>query len=249
MAVCWIGIGANTGEPRAAFALAWRLLAQHPQIELLTRSGLYSTTPVGQHAGDTFTNGVFSLATDLFPLDLLDLLQGIETEIGRTRTLRWGPRPIDLDLLFVDQLTLNEPRLTIPHPAAWYRRFVIDPLFEIAPELVHPVYSQSVAALRDRLLVRPLRVGLCGSLPEGAASAEFRERIPEVRFDGGAISRPQSDTTAATIRVRLHHSEPAEPIQQGVPVADLTQTPGDELQRLTDFVTSVLDSPVRIEDW
>ncbi|MEI8379644.1 MAG: 2-amino-4-hydroxy-6-hydroxymethyldihydropteridine diphosphokinase [Planctomycetota bacterium] len=244
MPVCWVGIGANIGEPRAAFELAWRLLAEDPRIKLLQRSGLYSTSPVGQHAGGTFTNGVFSVQTDLLPLALLDILQGIESEIGRTRTVRWGPRTIDLDLLYVDQQIVNEPRLTLPHPAAWYRKFVVEPLVEIASELQHPVLHESVRQLRDRLNHRPLMIAHLGPLPDGTTSAEFRQRFPVVHvFDG------TKEPTIPAVYVRLQTDSMVGATKKGVPVADLTQTPGEPLQRLTDFLVSVLDTPNRIESW
>ena len=244
MPLFYIGIGANVGEPQAAFDLAWRLLAEHPQIELRQRSGLYSTSPVGQHAGDTFTNGVFSLTSDLAPLSLLDILQEIETEIGRTRTIRWGPRPIDLDLLYIDQLILNEVRLTVPHPAAWYRKFVVEPLIEIAPELRHPVFQESVERLRNRLSPRPLMVATLGPLPDKTRATDFRQRFSNVEV----VDATKSGTLPA-VCVRLNDADVQVPTWKGVPVADLTQSPGDAFQRLTDFLVAVLDSPIRIANW
>lgn len=244
MSVCWVGIGANIGEPRAAFEFACRLLAEHPRVELLNRSGLYSTRPVGQYAGGTFTNAVFSLQTDLSPLALLDVLQEIESEIGRTRTVRWGPRPIDLDVLYIDQQIVNEPRLVIPHPAAWYRRFVVEPLVEIDAEFQHPVLHESVRQLRDRLKNRPLTVANLGPLPDGTTSAEFRQRFPDVHvFDG------TKESNFPAVYVRLQSDKISEAARNGVPVADLTRTPGELLQRLADFLVSVLDTPKRLEDW
>ncbi len=244
MPVCWVGIGANIGEPRAAFEIAWRLLAEHPRIKLLNRSGLYSTRPVGHNAGGTFTNAVFTLQTDLSPLALLDVLQQIETEIGRTRTVRWGPRPIDLDVLYIDQQIVNEPRLMVPHPAAWYRKFVVEPLVEIDAELQHPALLESVRQLRDRLNNRPLTVANLGPLPDGTTSADFRQRFPDVHvFDG------TEERNVPAVYVRLETDKTSEAARNGVPVADLTRTPGEPLQRLTDFLVSVLDTPKRIENW
>lgn len=244
MPVCWVGIGANIGEPRAAFEFAWRLLTEHPRVELLNRSGLYSTSPVGQYAGGTFTNAVFSLQTDLSPLALLDVLQEIESEIGRTRTVRWGPRPIDLDVLYIGHQIVNEPRLLIPHPAAWYRKFVVEPLVEITSDLQHPVLHESVGRLRERLSKRPLTVANLGPLPDGTTSADFRNRFPDVHvFDG------TKELTIPAVYVRLQTDSMLESTRNGVPVADLTQTPGEPLQRLTDFLVSVLDTPKRIENW
>ena len=260
MDVCWIGIGANVGDPHSTFAAAWKLLAEHSRIELLIRSELYSTNPVGEHAGGTFTNAVFSLSTDLAPLALLELLQRIESELGRTRTQRWSPRPIDLDLLFVGQQIVNEPRLTLPHPAAWYRRFVGDPMVEIAPDFQHPVFGQSVGELRDRLLTRPLIVATSSDSIDDAAAAVLRQRCPEARLVPWEQDRSPNAANSGTgadlpsiarpsICVRLYDEEPAAPFWHGVPVADLTTTPGDELQRMSDFLQSVVDQPARIGNW
>jgi 2-amino-4-hydroxy-6-hydroxymethyldihydropteridine diphosphokinase len=125
-------------------------------------SCFHETAAVGDQAGSRFLNAAAELETDLAPLELLDRLQAIELELGRARETRWGPRTLDLDLVFYGSQIIESPRLVVPHPAAWYRRFVLDPLTEIAPRFVHPVKLIEVAALRDRLLARPLRVSLAG---------------------------------------------------------------------------------------
>ena len=246
MSESWIGIGANLGDARAAFDAAWLELGQHPAIQRRERSGIYQTNPVGAHAGGAFFNAVFSLTTTLPPVELLELLQAIETGLGRTRGVRWGPRPIDLDLLFVDQLVLSTSRLTLPHPAAWYRRFVIDPLAEVAPSLSHPLLHETVAQLHARLTTRPLIVACHDSALSSIASrqASLQTRFPDVQLvPAGSKADP------ASIGIQLHADDPAGPSWHGVPVADLTTTPGDPVQRVTDFLMSVVDEPRRVGDW
>ena len=246
MSDSWIGIGANQGDARAAFDAAWSELGQHSAIQRRERSGIYQTNPVGAHAGGEFFNAVFSLTTTLPPLELLDLLQAVETGLGRTRDLRWGPRPIDLDLLFVDQLVLNDRRLTLPHPAAWYRRFVIDPLAEVAPALSHPLLHETVAQLHARLTTRPLIVACQDSALSSIAAQQacLQSRFPDVQ-----LVRAGSNADLASVGIRLHADDPVGPRWHGVPVADLTTTPGDPVQRVIDFLTSVIDEPRRVGDW
>src|SRR5262249_28350359 len=113
-----------------------------------------------------------------------DSLQSIELGLGRKRAIRWGPRPIDLDLLFYGTEVINSPRLVVPHPAAWYRRFVLDPLVEIAPGHLHPERQADIQRLRARLLVRPLVAAVAGGLPEerNALSRRLSAEFPNVRF-------------------------------------------------------------------
>lgn len=239
----WIGIGANQGDAREAFDATWLHLSHHPSVHLQTRSGIYHTSPVGQHAGGIFSNAVFSLATSLPPLELLERLHQIEADLGRTRDIRWGPRPIDLDVLFIDQLILNDPKLTIPHPAAWYRRFVLDPLLEVAPSLRHPALNQTITELHDRITRRPLMVGFHDpALPVFLGS--LCNRLPDVQF---VSARPHA--SAASAIARLRPDEPNDAVWLGTPVADLTRTPGDLPQRVLDFLAAMLDEPVRIGDW
>lgn len=93
------------------------------------------------------------------PHELLSCLLAVENQFGRERHIEWGPRTLDLDLLFFGDEVINDPPvLQVPHSGCWYRRFVLDPLFELLPTFVHPEKRQTIAELRDRLLVRPFRV-------------------------------------------------------------------------------------------
>jgi 2-amino-4-hydroxy-6-hydroxymethyldihydropteridine diphosphokinase len=238
MRVCWIGIGGNLGNSHEVFDAAWNELAQQPDLQLGLRSGIYHTSPVGQHAGNTFSNAVFCVCTSLEPTRLLTSLQKVEVSLGRKNGVRWGSRPIDLDILFVDQLVMDEPSLKIPHRAAWYRRFVIDPLFEVAPTLHHPLINQTITELKVRLSTRPLIIA-CRNSPQ-PQSVDLASRFPDARFVAG--------DEPASIGFQLEGIPPAL-FADGIPIADLTNTPGDAHQRITDFLTSLLDEPQRVGDW
>ena len=248
MSDCWIGLGANLGDARAAFDAAWSLLRDHPQIEVRQRSGLYRTAPVGVNASEPFLNAVCCVSTTLAPLELLDVLQFIELTLGRTRELHWGPRTLDLDLLFVDEQIISEPRLTVPHPAAWYRRFVIDPLFDVAPTLRHPVLNLTIAELRQRLQIRPLSIAF------GASWTSLVEQLrPEVasRYPNAQLISLGDPRTWPVVNMRVHldNTEPLGSAWRGAIVADLRASPGDPTRRVIDFLTAVFDEPERIGDW
>jgi 2-amino-4-hydroxy-6-hydroxymethyldihydropteridine diphosphokinase len=164
--IVWIALGGNLGDVDATFANALSLLDRTPEIDVLQVSPVHRTSPVGAHAGDSFVNAVARLSSTLEPLELLDRLQSIETQLGRVRWVRWGPRTLDLDLLMFGEEVIDHPRLHVPHPACWYRRFVLDPWVEIGADVVHPVKRLTIGALRDRLLVRPMSITLVGGVRE-----------------------------------------------------------------------------------
>ena len=110
------------------------------------------TAPVGGPPQGPYLNTVVELATTRAPLPLLHSLQAIERQLGRMPAVqRWGPRPIDLDLLLYDEQVLQDPLLCIPHPRMHERRFVLEPLAQLAPEVIHPVLQQSIAELLERV--------------------------------------------------------------------------------------------------
>jgi 2-amino-4-hydroxy-6-hydroxymethyldihydropteridine pyrophosphokinase len=122
-----------------------------PDQEIIRVSSWYFTEPVGLEDPEWFVNGVVLLDTSLLPEILMQKMLEIETAMGRKRTVKWGPRVIDLDLLCYDQLILNSPDLIIPHPFLEKRRFVLEPMAEIAPVYVHPVLQKTMIQLRDDL--------------------------------------------------------------------------------------------------
>jgi 2-amino-4-hydroxy-6-hydroxymethyldihydropteridine diphosphokinase len=135
----YVGVGANLGDRRATIERAIELLRAVPGVELLAVSFLRETDPVGFEEQPRFLNGAVELETTLEPRELLDQLLRIERELGRTREgPRFGPRTIDLDLLVYGDARLDEQGLTIPHPRLHERRFALEPLAELAPELEIP---------------------------------------------------------------------------------------------------------------
>lgn len=130
---------------------AFDLLQKHPEINILKTSSLYSTKPVGFEAQDWFINAVVLCETSLEPEPLLDFVLGLETNFGRVRTIRWGPRTLDLDILYYGNRQIDLPRLKIPHPLLHERLFVLAPLAEIAPDWVHPVLGLSAGRMLERL--------------------------------------------------------------------------------------------------
>jgi 2-amino-4-hydroxy-6-hydroxymethyldihydropteridine diphosphokinase len=143
----YIALGTNLGDRLLNLRAA--LSAMAPEIQVLDQSSVYETEPWGYVDQPPFLNLVIRAETDLSPRHLLDRLKGIESALGRVTTFRNGPRMIDLDILFYADLRLATEGLVIPHPRLHERAFVLVPLAQIAPELVHPVLGLSVAQLLE----------------------------------------------------------------------------------------------------
>jgi len=135
----YVGLGANLGPREVTLLRAVDLLAAEPEIEVLAVSQLRDTDPVGKVDQPTYLNGAVAVETGLSPRDLLDALLRVEQELGRTRDReRWGPRTIDLDLLVYGGEIVDEPGLRVPHPRLQERRFALEPLVDLEPELAIP---------------------------------------------------------------------------------------------------------------
>ncbi|WP_178020485.1 2-amino-4-hydroxy-6-hydroxymethyldihydropteridine diphosphokinase [uncultured Paenibacillus sp.] len=130
----YIALGANLGDREATLMQAITALQEHPAIEVLRCSGLYETDPVGYLDQPCFVNMALALRTSLDPEALLAVMLDIELRLGRERTIRFGPRTVDLDLLWADGKVMNTPLLTLPHPRMMERAFVLVPLSDIVPE-------------------------------------------------------------------------------------------------------------------
>ena len=138
----YIALGTNLGERLNNLLAAIEAMA--PEVSVLAESHIYETPPWGYEDQPAFLNMVVKAETGLEPEALLNFLKQLEVELGREQNFRWGPRLIDLDILFYDDLILDTPPLVIPHPRLHERAFVLVPLADVAPDLTHPVFQRSV---------------------------------------------------------------------------------------------------------
>ncbi len=157
MADVLIALGGNVGDARTSFARAVPLIVERSRGKLLARSSDYETPPWGEPAQAPFINACIRLETALEPRALLATLHAIEADFGRNRATerRWGPRPLDLDLLAYDDLAVASDELTLPHPRLFERAFVLVPLAEIAPDRV--IAGQTPAQALNGLLTEGIR--------------------------------------------------------------------------------------------
>ena len=146
----WVALGSNLGERRGNLEAALKWLRATPGVEVEALSAFRESAPMGPPQPD-YLNGALRLVTGLSPMELLSLLQGIEDAMGRVRGERWGPRTLDLDILFIEDLICDSDELTIPHPGIAERRFVLEPLCDLDPNFIHPVLDRSLSDLLEAL--------------------------------------------------------------------------------------------------
>ena len=148
----WIGAGSNLGDRLGHLERAVLWLTHHREVEVLDVSSWRETAPIGPPQPD-YLNGVIHVQTSLSPLAFLRVLQALEAAAGRIRTERWGPRTLDLDVLLFEGCISDLPALRLPHPLLPTRRFVLEPLVELSPELIHPVLDRTMRDLLEALTI------------------------------------------------------------------------------------------------
>jgi len=162
--VAYVAMGSNLGDREAVFSEVVAAIERESALELRGASPIFETDPIGPGRQDPYLNAVLRLETALTPADLLEWLQGMESSLGRDRSFRaerWGPRVVDLDVLFFGDRCIETPGLVVPHPRAHERAFVLIPMAALAPDHAHPVSGVTMQALADALgnrdSVRPWR--------------------------------------------------------------------------------------------
>ncbi|ACQ52905.1 2-amino-4-hydroxy-6-hydroxymethyldihydropteridine diphosphokinase [Clostridium botulinum] len=150
MHTAYVAFGSNIGEKENYIRKALEKIEER-KMKIIKVSPIYETEPYGVLDQDSFLNGVVKIETNLTPEDLIGELLNIEKQLDRVRERRWGPRTIDLDIIFYDNLIINEKDLVIPHKDMENREFVLKPLCDIDENFIHPVLKKSVRELYDRL--------------------------------------------------------------------------------------------------
>lgn len=162
---CALAFGGNSTASEDHFQQAIAELANAKTV-CKSFGKVIRSAPMGASAGSEFVNSAGVFETNLSPKKLLETIHEIESGLGRKRSLHWGPRPIDIDVLFYGQQVIDTAAVVIPHPCLWYRSFVLKPLNEICPDWIHPVFNEDIARLNDRLTHRPLQIHIQNQLAD-----------------------------------------------------------------------------------
>ncbi|MBI5816458.1 MAG: 2-amino-4-hydroxy-6-hydroxymethyldihydropteridine diphosphokinase [Nitrospinae bacterium] len=147
----YLSIGSNMGDRLGNLRKAGESIEALPGVTLEAAGRIYETAPLGGPEQEWFYNTAVAVETGAAPADLLRMTRKIEADMGRVRGVKWGPRVIDIDIIFYGNETVDTPELVIPHPMAAQRRFVLLPVADIDPGFVHPVLGKTVAALLESL--------------------------------------------------------------------------------------------------
>lgn len=147
----YIGLGSNLGDRKSNLRSAYGHIAKIKEVQPVRLSRFYETAPAGGPPQPLFLNAVLDMETALSPHHLLERFQHIETLMGRVRTVKWGPRTVDIDILLYGNTIVDDEQLKIPHPLMHARLFVLEPFVEIAPDVVHPVLKKPIVQLYKEL--------------------------------------------------------------------------------------------------
>ncbi len=151
MSKVYISLGSNLGDRQKNIEKAIKLIRNQPLVKVNKISPIYETEPVGFREQGWFLNLAIEIETTILPQELLAVLQGIETELGKKLERKWGPRTIDIDIILYDDIILELPDLQIPHKLMHTRAFVLIPLAQIAPNIKHPVLNKTIQELLNEL--------------------------------------------------------------------------------------------------
>ncbi|MFK7819436.1 MAG: 2-amino-4-hydroxy-6-hydroxymethyldihydropteridine diphosphokinase [Planctomycetaceae bacterium] len=240
MGTAFVSFGGNVGDVAETFDQAAEML-NAAYGEVVRLSSLFSTSAVGEDAGDPFLNAVAQIETHLTPEQLLDGLLEIEERLGRERTVRWGPRTLDLDLLLYDDVILETEKLVLPHPRCWYRKFVLDGLAEIGGKVQHPLKRVSMSQLKSQITRVPFELGITEADTEvGTALLDY---VNSHYLDADAIPWTFGDPNPNLI---IWHAQTSYPFQELplLPRLDLTREVGSPEVAIRDVLASVGKRPV-----
>ncbi len=153
MSIAFLSLGSNIGDRVSAIQQAVNFLSGDNSIEIVATSSFYETEPWGKKNQDWFVNAVIAIRTSLSPVELLRVCQNVEEKLGRKRQNEehWGKRPIDIDILFYDDIVFANEILTIPHKYVHMRAFALVPMLEIKANYVHPVLNKTISELHEEL--------------------------------------------------------------------------------------------------
>jgi len=142
--ICYLGLGSNLGDRKENIKNAISKLSSDPDILIKTSSSMIKSKPYGDIDQPDFINSVIEIDTDITAENLLSKCLTVENELGRKRNKKWGPRTIDIDILFYNNQIINSQKLIVPHPDLHNRKFVLDSLNEICPKFIHPVINKKI---------------------------------------------------------------------------------------------------------
>ena len=183
MTQCLIALGGNINASEAVFREAMQRL-ERPGLVVEQLSRPFVTRPVGSAAGEEYVNAAAVLECTLTPASLLKTLHEVEDGFGRERSIHWGPRTLDLDLCLYGDEVIDSPSLVVPHPAIWYRRFVLDPAVEVAGSMRHPILRQTIDELKYAAMARPLRIEVSSAT---RSDDELMTVFKQLRANGGGL--------------------------------------------------------------
>lgn len=145
--IVYLSLGSNLGDRYGTIESALSMLSELPKVSFISRSSITETVPFGYSNQPNFLNCTVCIETDIPAHDLLELCLNIEQKLGRKRELRWGPRTIDIDILFYGNKIIESQRLLIPHPGIRHRKYLLKSLKELCPDYIHPLLKRSVSEL------------------------------------------------------------------------------------------------------